>query len=460
MWSRSLVHTVVEQSDLWFPDNAARPAETAFQVFASSDAADQATDDCKTGKSESNIARNENEKGFEEVGSLDLDIVKKSTAVKMFEIVVAIVAFMDFAAEMMNQFSTFFLEKHGWNYTALKWLRKNGTNIGLLFSFFWFIDAFVVAHRKRIETCRRIDQQRLMKAKTLMDETEVTGFCWHRAWGVYILAVTLQVLLLPVGFYVVLYNLIARFDDNRTREAVTVVVRQQHRPASSNSTSMDIYERFIADLNASLMIAIVKHYVLKASNHSQLLMNKYYTSGMRSLYRYVIVNAFRHPRKLHREIRKTLNVIRWARYLAPLLGPLTSLYDKLSDLRKTCRQRILARLAQFDRERFRKDLAPDALRIHSATRIQALYRSYRARGYLYALSLLRGHRQKLLTLKLQLACRAWLRRARSRIAAKCAELKALQEKRQTNGSKKLTVVERRNLYTLQQELQEKVCTLL
>jgi hypothetical protein len=341
-------------------------------------------------------------------------------------------------------------------------LQKNRLNMQILFAVMWFADAFVEAHRRRVQASRELDRERLLHENGHCDQNENW---WHGSWGVYYRTIVIQLLLLPVGFFVFCFSAFCRLQDPDRAQDDHVLHIVHH---TNDNAVPDEYETFTANASLSLGFAILKHLAITfsrrtASNVRQLGM--YHAKAVaHACRRWLTAHAIRHPFKLRRNVLRMLSVARWLKYLAPLFGALSKLSKNIGDLSIKLKLKRAAAKALAIRKQLWDDLPPDELREYCALLIQKTFRAHQVRKYLNAVNLIRGQKEQIAAIKLQNVFRGMAYRARQRLKRKEQELKRLQAEEQkvraTNGKKEMKTSDRRRMYRLQSEVQAETGRLL
>lgn len=384
-----------------------------------------------------------------------------SVLIRTWQVLLATAAFFDFIAVMLKKFidlddeedvkqrvvvSSLLLGDYSpqnhWE-AVVEWLQANGSNIGLLFSVMWFTDTFIKAHRRRVKASRELDRTRLLR--------EIGQDCddehwWKGAWGVYYRTVAMQLLLLPVGFFVFCYNGVCRPDGD--------VFQIVHR--TNDIDIPDEYETFTTHANISLCFAILKHLAITFSRRTGANIRKFGHSQAKSFLVWLFFRAIHSPLRFRRRVLQVLVVFRWIKYLAPLLGATNKLFGNLVDLKKKYLQERAATKARDVRRKLWDEFTPEELREHCAVMIQKTFRAHRTRKYVSALNMIIGKKEQIAVMRLQKVFRGMAGRARLRLKRKRDELKALQAKeqaaREKKGKKTMDEAERRRMYKLQEEL--------
>jgi len=365
-----------------------------------------------------------------------------------WHILVGVAAFFDFCATVLAPYfpeddglqtvttKGLFFNRHHKEYVVtddpllhdvLQWLDTWYVQIGVVFSVLLFVDAIVKAAWKRDE---KIDRLRLLE-----DERDpATG----SAWRAFYCTMAFQLLVLPVGFYVALWG--------------TLRFRWSTSESSEVDDESEVEGDFVIRSTHSLLFACL--------NYTFMVTNRLVGAGIRSqrkalsrrVARRMARFAFRHPRLFRYRLRLSLQIIRWIKYLAPLVGGLNKLFGNTMDLLKKYRQRVMANRAIRMRKQRWHELSPLQKRMAAAILIQKSFRGMESRKAVRALNMLEGCKKTMIAIKMQQAFRASLARARERIAEKKRELKRLQAQAADAKKHEMSDDDRRLMYQLQDEL--------
>ena len=366
-----------------------------------------------------------------------------------WHVLVGMAAFFDFCATVLAPYfpeddgmqtittKGLFFDRHHQEYVetddpllhdCLQCLDAWYVSIGIVFSILWFVNAVVEAQWKLEE---KVDRQRL-----LQDERDaLTG----SAWRAFYCTVAFQILVLPVGFYVALWNVLtfqwSGGNDEESEECVD--------DSGMRSTH-------------SLLFACL--------NYAVIMTNRLVGAGIRSrrkslsrrIAKRMAKFAVRHPRLFRRRLRVSLRTVRWIKYLLPLIGGFNKLFNNTKDLLKKYRQRLKANRASQKRKKKWQELSSIEKRMAAAVLIQKSFRGMQSRRSVRALNILEGCKKTMVAIKMQKAFRASLARARERIARQKLELERLQaqaaESRMDDAG--MSDDERRRMYQLQDELRQ------
>jgi hypothetical protein len=371
---------------------------------------------------------------------------------QVWAITLGVSAFLDFSAAMARRH-----HRHDTDGVVdsaremvVHWLCDHANELGILFSLLWFMDAFVGAHRKRLQAIRRRDKKLLCGSDW---ECHVKEY-WRGYRGVYVRAIALQILLLPVGFFIFSYNRFLRlWNPHFSSDSVVTIVHH------SSDVVPDESEVFMSTASVSLGFAVIKHLAITIARRTDTLVRLEAMEKARKVAYTVALRGLRHPFRFNKRARFVLSIFRWIQYLGPLFATANKLRGSVDNLLDKMKQQRAASLA----ERFRKSLLRTVKRNvvldFYATVIQAKFRSRQARRKLPIVRILQGDKEMIAAIKLQCAFRNSLSRARERLKRKVQILEHLKRKQRQsikkNSPVKMSVAERRRMYLLQQELEAK-----
>lgn len=407
--------------------------------------------------------------------------VRVQSAIETWPLLLGLSAFLDFAATVLVQRlpenedlleevvkrSFFIFPKkmatrievpdEPWFLDIVHWLDEWSVPIGILFSILWFTDAFVKANRTRSSAMREIDREFCLAAG-LDSATKTTGKLlsgreeteWKRVWGPYCLTVGMQLILLPVGFYILGWRMVRIIsgEDVRDEKEIDIVFRDENG-------NMEEEQRFTTRSNISLFFALSQYLTIVTARVTGLKLKAQLKSFGWSSVRRLCIAAVRSPRAFRRRLLRILTAVRWLKYLAPLLGACNKLFGNSMDLLKKHQQRRAAVKAQRARRLLWKKLSADERREAAAIVIQSRWRAHRARKVVKILRVIQGQNLSLAAARVQKVARGMLVRARLRLIQKRYELERLREQEQQMSRMERTPLskeDRRRMYTLQDEL--------
>ena len=339
----------------------------------------------------------------------------------------------------------------------LRFLDLHYVHIGICFSLLWFICAFIKAQWVKDRKLRDLDRKRLLGQENELDvktfESDVKDF--QGAWDAYYWTVGIQLLLLPVGFYLCIWNTLLRIvNPSVVLDDVEVDVVY----TAEDGTTMAVEHRFTAHSTHCLLVALL-HYCavfikqvtgVQLEYSADVIKKKVIHRGIRFLLR-----GLRHPKQFVRRLRKTQTFIRWFKYLAPIIGTGNKLLGNVKDLLAKERQYLSARKAKRIRKQFWKLMSDKERREAAAIRIQKCYRAMRSRKAVKALQLMQGTKQSIAAIRMQTAFRAALARAKTTLLLKERELDRLEAEADATSrlsTAQMSVEDRRRMYELQSEL--------
>lgn len=338
---------------------------------------------------------------------------------------------------------------------VFRWLEKFSVELGFLFSFLWFVDAFVKANRTRIMTLRQWDKDRLSSAEQqeisksirFIDETGLGS-----AWGVYIFRLFVELIMLPVGFYLFMVHVFRHFASGGADDEIEETLEFVYK---DDDGITDVYETLTTKTQHCLGVALFQHLVLITNQKAVLALKAKIKSLVVRFSKVAFKKAIRNPRKFRRDMKKALTVLRWAKYLAPLIGACNKLLGNTLDLLKKAKQHREAEKAKRAREKIWKKLSVQDRQKAAAILIQSNFRAHQSRKAFEALKLIAGDRETLAALKIERKMRALAARARARVLKNKKELKELQDRERSmmkNNKGHLCTNDRRRMYELQDDL--------
>ena len=380
--------------------------------------------------------------------------------VRSWNIVLASSAWMDFCAATVDSHMRSYLTWETERFDP--WLRRHAFQLGMLFSVLWFLDAFVTACSWRRKRLVQAEEEWLSKSSSSGGREK---FKRRRvklqAWLDFAQAVIFQSVLLPVGFYYVLWGHIVLWDNNEIHAEDL-----DHPKAGQMKTADNTTESFSTTTqshNISVLVTVLHFFLAASLNRIQ---KRAVTQGKRGLF-HLMRRLLRHPVRAARQIQKFTRWLRWIKVVGPLVGTSNKLLGNAADLLKRARQRAAAQKALRLRKHLWDQMSPEELRHYAATLIQKTYRAARQRKAVRALQLFCLDVERLAAIKLQALFRARLARARYRISHKMAELERLrakyyleQQQQRQEQSQLMTEKERRRMYKLKSELTQKAKTYL
>ena len=334
------------------------------------------------------------------------------TILKCWNTVLGVSAVLDFLAATVDSHLRRYLEFETEHFDP--WLRRNAWELGMLFSFLWFLDAFVTAIQTRNRLLRQAEKARLLREtgwETIVENAQ------RDAWIGYAQSIALQLLLLPVGFYTWVWS-----------------------PGESAAET----EAFVG---SSLLHTLFHTGMVSLS---EVLRINFVRSMKRGALR-LLGHQLRHPVKLVRTVTKITRWLRWVRIVGPVVGTSNKLLGNTMDLLKKIKQRRDAARAAQIRKILWSEMSQEEAMNYAATLIQKVYRAKRSRREFRALQLFRGDQERLAAIKLQRNLRAASMKAKLRLKQKKQELLRLHEKAKMAHAN-MSDKEKIRMYKLQADL--------
>lgn len=353
---------------------------------------------------------------------------------------------------------------------GIAFLDKYTVSISFVFSVVWFVDTFWEAQACRQRILRE-EEKRYYLAQTTTttitgDGTETAqnndkkdslkGFTtpwWKTANFVYYRIICLQLLLLPVGFYMLLYHTFNRAvhgqyleDINEMEESITIEVVNEDYEVQ--------YDTITTRSKRSLLFAIGHYFLMRLSGHTERAIRRQIGALIKAVrpkaIRTVFGRALRNPRRFKRRIGHLLTALRWIKYLAPLIGALNKLKGNVQDMVKKWKQRRVAEKQKRIRQILWGKISVEVQEEEAARMIQAAFRAYQARKATTALMAFQGDQRYLAALKLQQGFRRAMDRARENLRLRREDYRRLAQ-RKKQDSQSLSQEEKQQFYELQDE---------
>lgn len=223
--------------------------------------------------------------------------------------------------------------------SILVWLEVHSDAIGITFSLLWFVHAFGRANRVRFWVLRRRDRKKLLNQDTTRKEeveenpaiTDWTG----GAWGVYAIMVSIQLLLLPIGFYATSYHAFCAFF-----HGVSGIVDAPAHP-TKEMAELNMVDDVVSKKFGQSLLYVVLHQAAEIAAH--ILKSKVMTKIgehvsrlkhflAKFLAKLAVPFALRHPLEFKRRVVKIFRVLSWTRYIYPLIVGLNKLKVSKRDI--------------------------------------------------------------------------------------------------------------------------------
>jgi hypothetical protein len=199
------------------------------------------------------------------------------------------------------------------------WLEGHNVTISFMFSLLWFRLAFLKARDLRNAALVKKDRSCL-----LSDDAAKTN---ANPQVVYIRRIWMELALLPVGFYILLYHFGKGFFSEGKSWSQAFVETPDGVQESFVLTITDQeygveYEVFNEQSKISLLGAAILHFyrtIMAATIFARAAFMEYITrSAIPTLIRKLLQNAVRNPIRFNRQLRNALTYLRWIKYIVPL----------------------------------------------------------------------------------------------------------------------------------------------
>ena len=129
------------------------------------------------------------------INYLELD---RNLLLRWWNTLLAVAAFLDFSVAVLQSFPSV---EQSYFFTSIQSSLRSQFQTEVLFSGLWFLDAFIAEHQIRVKTLRERDKARLL-VTTRTEYKDEQNEWWKGAEAVYFTSVSIQLLLLPVEFYI------------------------------------------------------------------------------------------------------------------------------------------------------------------------------------------------------------------------------------------------------------------
>lgn len=355
---------------------------------------------------------------------------------------------------------------------SAQFLNRYSLVISLVFSFLWFMNAFSEASRERKKALLQAERKHLFSP-----EQSKLQEIWKAPNFVYFRGIAKQLLLLPLGFYSLSYFLVqytlqewysgSEWDGNKLwNVTLTAIIAPDTFPIDIGSD--EFYNNNNNNLHSatskkSLIFVCIYHSLRMLSEVTKQTIQKRVQQWISILKPKIIMSivgrAMRRPLAFRRNVSYCLTLVRWIKYLSPLIGAINKFKVNIQDMLKKRRQRLEAEKQKRIRQMLWGKQPPRIQRQEAAIRIQSAYRAYRSRKATHALMLFRCERKYFATVKIQRAFRKALDRARERLREKKEQLERLRQLRQ-EGTQQLSDEANRQFFKLQDEFGQKASDLV
>lgn len=337
-----------------------------------------------------------------------------------------------------------------WINNVIQFFDTNSISFAIFFSILWFADAFVKAKQKREDKIRELDRKRLFGELDCSSDEIVDLKGVSRA---YYRTVLLQLLLLPVGFYVMIWQVLR----SSLSQKSILWKPDEHLYIHFNSGARKVDDQlYTADTSHCLIFAILRLTVSYVAHVTGIQLKSKIKGLVLRISKQLAFFAIRRPKRFLSRVRNFMTTLRWLKYLAPLIGTSKKLSENIEDLYKKYHQRREAAFARRLREKLWREQQkdPKSLKVAAAIRIQSAYRAKKTRVVLKSLHMMRYKKEELAAIRLQRVLRTLLDRARHRVVLKKQELIYLHKKQRAKEMEDMAMnaKDRRRLYELQDEL--------
>mmetsp|Transcript_106868 Transcript_106868/g.217996 ORF Transcript_106868/g.217996 Transcript_106868/m.217996 type:complete len:848 (-) Transcript_106868:426-2969(-) len=271
------------------------------------------------------------------------------------------------------------------------------------------------------------------------------------ARNAYYRRITSRMLLLPVGFYIILYQFVRGLMNGQwlyheilikpANETIFVVVQDPNEYVTIEISKIHA--------KMSTIFAIFTYLKYHLLLRTRLLRSEFLQSAIPILRRKLVVNATRNPRNFWRQLQTVLKYIRWIKYSVPLVVKLNKLRGNTAS---TLRKRRLYIKARRRRSFVQKLLGKKQTQAEddAAVLIQRAWRTHRNHLYQRVVDHFVKDKRLSAAMKIQLSFRRMSLRSRIHRLRKKRELHHL-ELLKRRPSEKMDDDERRRLYELQDE---------
>jgi len=300
---------------------------------------------------------------------------------------------------------------------SVHWFENNKEFLGSLFCLLWVVDAIRSAFDACRQVTREIEYERLQKSEqekkintnSLVDDSS--------PWLVFTYKLLFRLSLLPVSFFLLNLNKIGFIDPNKQ-------FGENSQDYEELEEKYSLFYAIFAKMFAASVIFVqstVKSKVVRVGKTALAKISK---------------RAIRNPRKFRRDMKKLLTVLRWVKYLAPLIGTANKLLGNTIDMVKKMKQKLEAEKARRVRNKIWKKMSKEEREINAAKIIQATFRSKRCRKTVTLMRIFISNKQESAVLKLQKRLRERAQEASARLKQKKDELTKLRKRemqRETKG---------------------------
>jgi len=333
--------------------------------------------------------------------------------------------------------------------TFLNNLREYNVVIAFVFSLLWFRHSLIKAREEHY--------QKFVVHKDRVGETTIpatkTAFS---AEHYYYRRLLTKMLLLPMGFYIILFHLLRGllrgkllYRELLIKPANETVFLTLQDP--NEYVTIEMSEAHAKMSTAFAIFVYLKHHLRLAT---RLARASFENSAIPKVKRQLVFNAARNPMSFVRQLKLVFKYVRWIKYTLPLVLKLKKLRaNTLSTLRKRRQYRIatIRRMFQTIKQRRNSSSPRFGTEEDAAVLIQRVWRAHRK--YLYQRVAIHFVREKKLSaaLKIQVAYRRRSFRAKIQATRRRKRELVRLERLRRQTSRELDDDQRRRLYELQDE---------
>lgn len=321
------------------------------------------------------------------------------------------------------------------------WLDRHDIAISFFVSGLWFLDAFWNAHRAKHKVRAKIERDSLM-----LKEIKPTKW-WNSSSFAYYRSIVVQLLCLPVGFYVAVFYTLYRIIHGEEIEVLdevneTIVV------VETDSDGTEHYETFSVRSKKAFVVALLHYFGGATTQAAMRMVKSELVKVVKAWSKIIFGKAIRNPFKFRRQVKKVLTWIRYLMYGFPLFGKFNKIKGLVTLALKRQRQRREAIRAKRARQLLWEGKPPKVRKEQAAIMIQSAFRARQARKALKALRIFRANEEYVAISKIQHVLRRKLRERRAHLEKKKEELRRLEQME----NMKLSDQEKLRMYELRDEL--------
>ena len=338
-------------------------------------------------------------------------------------------------------FSQNYLIRFDFLKSSFSWLSYHNTMFGFLFSILWTVDAFQVADRHAdlalAEWERRnflhtvgVERHKSISARTKdeMDEQlkkpTLNLLDKYKQYVFFFAALLWQFLLLPVGFYLLIFKFLRWNNAARSPDEMKALLESTYHEDNLPAE----YRSFSNETMLSLGFAVAKHTGIAVAKIAKIHRKKMKKRGIREGLKLGFAFAL-HPFQTWKHSQKLLYIIRWIKYIIPLIGYGLKIRSSCRTVIVSYMQRRRQKRAESFRRKQWRQMTENQRRERAAKRIQSTYRSYCERQACFRMMEGMKIQGDEAARRLQLALRSMLERARAKEQKKKRELEKLERKR-------------------------------